>query len=232
MRSPIRTRSRRKRCARAAGGRYFTGSPADGYTCKVCHAGGEEPALHITGSPSGAYRPGANYEIIVDWPDPLTKFAVALELTDLRGQPAGSVRLPPAAELTPPELCEPVSDAVPAAALSMTTSGRSIVRLPDCGAKRLRLLWTAPARDAGQVWFSGSAVASDGQGDTAYDGVSDLGRAIASPPAPAVNAVVVGQCSAAAPGGRRCTSLAWMLAALFSARRASGRGTRRPRRSS
>ena len=194
--------------------------------------------------PSGAYRPGANYEIIVDWPDTIMKFAVALELTDLRGQPAGSVRLPPAAELTPPELCEPVTDAVPAASLSTTMNGRNIVQLPDCGAKRLRLLWTAPARDVGQVWFSGSAVASDGEGDTEHDGVTDFGRAIASPSSPAASTVTSGQCSAAALGGRpkdgrssngrRSTWFGcWAaLALLFSARRASGRGTRRLRRSS
>jgi hypothetical protein len=223
---------------RAGGdGRYFTGSPADGYTCKVCHAGGTEPRLLVTGLPVDAYRPGASYEIVVDWPDSFEKFSLALELTDLVGQAAGSLRLPPQAELEPPELCEPVGDRTPAASLAATASGRSIVQLPDCGAKRVRLLWTAPARDVGQVVFAGSAVASNGEGDTAGDGVTDFGRALGSPAAPAVRALGAGQCNAAAVGGEHRASLAWgwlaaLSCSLLSARRASGRGTCRPRRSS
>lgn len=217
-------------------GRYFTGSPADGYTCKVCHEGGSEAPLHITGLPGEAYRLGASYEIVVDWPDDFEKFSLALEFTDLRGQAAGSVRLPPQPELQPPEFCEPASDLVPAASLTLTPTGRSIVQLPDCGAKRVRLLWTAPARDMGQVWFAGSAVASNGEGDTAHDGVTDFGRALASPGAPALSEVTSSQCSLAAVGGRPGPRVPAWLAALgllcFSARRASGRGTCRPRRSS
>jgi hypothetical protein len=222
---------------RAGGdGRYFTGSPADGYTCKVCHDGGTEAPLHVTGLPLEAYRLGASYEIVVDWPDSFEKFSLALELTDARGQPAGSVRLPPQSELQTAELCEPAGDLTPAASLAMTKSGRNIVQMPDCGAKRVRLLWTAPARDVGLVWFAGSAVASNGEGDTHGDGVTDFGRALASPSSPALATLKSGQCNVAAVGGGHDdTKLAWLAAlgcALFSARRASGRGTCRPRRSS
>jgi hypothetical protein len=164
--------------AAGGGGRHFTGSPADGYTCKVCHEGGAEPPLRVLGLPFAGYRPGTAYEIMVDWPDSLTKFAAALEMTDLQGRRAGSLRLPPQAELLPPELCEPVSDGVGAGLISETSDGRQIIAVPDCGAKRLRFLWTAPDKDSGRVWFSGSAVVSNGEADVLGDGVTDFGRVI------------------------------------------------------
>ena len=162
------------------GGRYFTGSPVDGYTCKACHEGGQEPQLLITGLPTEGYLPGHAYEIVVAWPIYVDKFSASLELSDMHGRPAGSLRLPPLSEMQAPEFCEPASDQVPAASLNDAGNGRQVITIPDCGAKRLRFLWTAPLGDVGQVWFAGSAVASDGKGDTQGDGVSDFGHAIAS----------------------------------------------------
>jgi hypothetical protein len=162
------------------GGRYFTGSPADGYTCKACHEGGQEPQLLITGLPPNGYLPGQAYEIIVAWPIYVDKFSAAVEFNDMQRRPAGSLRLPPLNEMQAPEFCEPASDQIPAASLNDGGMGRQVITIPDCGAKRLRFLWTAPTSDVGQVWFAGSAVASNGMGDTQGDGVSDFGRAIAS----------------------------------------------------
>jgi hypothetical protein len=161
------------------GGRYFTGSPADGYTCKACHEGGQEPQLLITGLPPEGYVPGHAYEIVVAWPIYVDKFSAAVELSDMHGRPAGSLRLPPLNEMQAPEFCEPASDQVPAASLNDAGNGRQVITIPDCGAMRLRFLWTAPPGDVGQVWFAGSAVASNGKGDTQGDGVSDFGRALA-----------------------------------------------------
>jgi hypothetical protein len=161
------------------GGRFFTGSPVDGYTCKACHAGGEEPQLLVTGLPPEGYVPGHAYEIVVAWPIYVDKFSAAVELSDMHGRPAGSLRLPPLNEMQAPEFCEPASDQVPAASLNDAGNGRQVITIPDCGAMRLRFLWTAPPGDVGQVWFAGSAVASNGKGDTQGDGVSDFGRALA-----------------------------------------------------
>src|SRR5690348_3551226 len=53
------------------GGRYFSGSPLDGYTCSVCHRGGTAPEVNVSGVPLNGYTPGMAYEIKVDWPDAL-----------------------------------------------------------------------------------------------------------------------------------------------------------------
>jgi hypothetical protein len=166
--------------AAGGGNRYFTGSPADGYTCKVCHSGGPEPALRVLGLPTSGYDAGVSYEVVLDWSDAIDKFSAALEFTDANGGVAGSVRLPPDAELLPAEFCEPASAGVPAASLAAAPNGRQVVSLPDCGAKQLRLLWTAPTADRalGPIWFAGSAVVSNGEGDPSGDGVTDFTRII------------------------------------------------------
>jgi hypothetical protein len=136
--------------------------------------------LRVLGLPARRYAPGGHYEIIVSWPSSVDKFSAAVELTDLEGRPAGSVRLPPMDELLAPEFCEPASDLVPAASVNDTADGRQVITVPDCGAKQLRFLWTAPSADVGTIWFAGSSVISDGHGDTGGDGVSDFGRVVRS----------------------------------------------------
>src|SRR5262245_54814772 len=76
------------------GGRFYTGSPADGYTCRICHSGGAAPEVRVQGLPLDGYQPGVEYEVTVDWWDG-DALSTALELTDNEGRPAGSVRLPP-----------------------------------------------------------------------------------------------------------------------------------------
>lgn len=53
-----------------AGGRWFTGSPADGYTCSVCHEGGRQWPVQVDGLPTGqGYLPDPNkpYSITLSW---------------------------------------------------------------------------------------------------------------------------------------------------------------------
>ena len=188
--------------AAGGGGRYFTGSPADGYTCKVCHSGGAEPKLSVLGLPLSGYRPSARYEVSVTWPAEVEKFAAALELTDSQGAVAGTLQLPPDDEIQLVEFCEPASDAVPAASLIETSTGRQVINLPDCGAKRIRMLWTAPSRDIGQVWFAGSSVWSDGESDPDHDGVTDFGRVLASPSQASTSTSTTTSCSAVAGIGQ------------------------------
>jgi hypothetical protein len=165
------------------GGRFFTGSPRDGYTCKVCHGGGHDPQLLILGLPVGGYRPAVSYEVTVTWPRESENLGLEAEFTDGSGKTAGSLRVPPQAELLPPELCLPVTAGVAAAMLSKA-GARTVVSVPDCGARRLRMLWTAPAQDVGAVWFTGSVVTSDAQGDVKGDGVTDFTRLLPSPSSP------------------------------------------------
>lgn len=171
-----------ERPALAAGGgdRHFTGSPADGYSCNVCHQGGDDPSLRVTGLPLTGYDPGVRYEVVVTWDAKIDKLSTALEFTDEQGRAAGSLRLPPEAEIQAPEYCEPASDGVLAASLSELANGRQIIHVPDCGSTRLRFLWTAPSGPKRAVWFSGSAVWSDGEADADHDGVTDYGRVLAA----------------------------------------------------
>ena len=56
----------------AGGGRYFTGSPADGFDCSVCHTSpsGYHPPLYQKGLPVEGYIPGKFYsEITLTWPE-------------------------------------------------------------------------------------------------------------------------------------------------------------------
>lgn len=179
------------------GGRFFTGSPNDGYTCKTCHVGGQAPKVKVLGLPLSGYKPGSRYEVSLVWPPELTKISLALELTDAQGKLAGSVRLPPPEETQPGEFCEPASDEILAAQLNDMVPGREIINLPDCGSKSLRFLWTAPTTDVGPVWFSGSMVLSDGESDPYHDGVTDFGRIIGSP---ALASETQAQCSVTTPG--------------------------------
>jgi hypothetical protein len=167
--------------AAGGGGRFFTGSPADGYTCKSCHSGGPAPKASVLGLPLSGYRPGSRYEVSVRWPAEFTKISLAVELTDQQGKAAGSLLLPPEGEVQPGELCEPIEEQVVAAQLNELTPGRQVINVPDCGSKSVRFLWTAPASDIGPVWFAGSMVLSDGESDPFHDGVTDFGRIIDSP---------------------------------------------------
>jgi hypothetical protein len=205
------------------GGRYFTGSPSDGYTCKTCHSGGPSPKASVLGLPLSGYRPGSRYEVSIRWPAQVTKISLAVELTDAQGKAAGSLLLPPAEETQPGEFCEPASDQILAAQLTDMTPGRQIINVPDCGSKSARFLWTAPSTDVGQVWFAGSMVLSDGEGDPYHDGVTDFGRIIGSP---ATVSETTGECSVTHVAARTCswlTSSVFVCLAFLAARRGSRR---------
>lgn len=54
------------------GERWFTGSPADGYTCSVCHSpaeGQREYPLYVTGLPLEGYTLAEAREVVLSWPE-------------------------------------------------------------------------------------------------------------------------------------------------------------------
>jgi hypothetical protein len=54
------------------GGRWFSGSPADGFGCSVCHSAGpgqRELPLYVTGLPLSGYTLGEQREIVLSWPE-------------------------------------------------------------------------------------------------------------------------------------------------------------------
>ncbi|MFI5306233.1 MAG: hypothetical protein ACHQ53_02710 [Polyangiales bacterium] len=168
--------------AGGGGGRWFTGSATDGFTCGVCHHGGQSPDLSIFGLPLKGYTPGTAYEITIDWPGDIENVAFTAEVADRAGQRAGGIRLPPDDELLDSELCAPVEAHIGAGEV-MELDTRTVLSVPDCGSRRSRFLWTAPVKDVGPVWFSGSLVASNAQGNLDGDGVRDFAHVIGSPSA-------------------------------------------------
>ena len=60
------------------GGRWFTGSPADGFGCTVCHApasGQRHYPLHVAGVPSDGYALGQRQEIVLGWSEFATRWS-------------------------------------------------------------------------------------------------------------------------------------------------------------
>jgi hypothetical protein len=212
------------------GGRFFTGSPADGYTCKVCHGGASSPDVQISGLPLDGYIPGTAYEVTIDWPDELENVALALELDDARGKAAGRLRLPPQDELFEPERCAPVAAGIGAGQL-VDADERTILEVPNCGAQRVRFLWVAPAEDHGAVWFAGSLVRADGMSDVAGDGVTNFNGVLASPSQSSADTRALSAgCSTARGASSRGGSLAasFVLITLLRVRRRRRRRSRRP----
>lgn len=196
------------------GGRWFTGSATDRYTCKVCHRGGHDPVLHILGLPVAGYVPGTGYEITIEWPGDRENVALEAEFTDRNGHAAGGIRLPPQDELLPDEFCLPAAAGVGAGMLTELGT-RTVISLTDCGARQLRVLWTTPAQDMGPLWLTGSVVSSNAKGDVEGDGVADFARALPSPSAPsAVAAQINAGCGVArlghGDGGVASIVFAWL----------------------
>jgi hypothetical protein len=209
------------------GGRWFTGSPADGYTCRVCHGGGARTQLTISGLPIAGYVRGASYEVIVDWPDTVIHVGMAVEITDESGRSAGTIQLPEGATLDDREKCEPYGANIPAGFMNKPTPDRSVVNVADCGARRMRFLWIAPPELRGQLWLSGALVSADGSHDVHGDGVTDFARPITDVGDQAIASRVGGCSVVAARVG--VGSIAWIalgIALLL------GRGRRVVRRAS
>lgn len=83
------------------GGRYFTGSPADGYGCSVCHTAPVDYhwPLYQSGLPVDGYIPGNPYTVRLQWPEaaawaqqsgsPMTSLTAEFVAED--GGPAGTL---------------------------------------------------------------------------------------------------------------------------------------------
>ncbi len=153
------------------GGRYFTGSLSDGYTCAVCHFGGpdaDEPmAVTINPDPFvDGYRAGQEYEITLALPlsrvggAPTGAFAGSLELVDLAGAGGGTIALvPPSAQGIADQCTTRPDDLVAARLVDLPgPPRRQVAGVDDCGAIQLRVLWTAPPTTAGAVWLNAGAV--------------------------------------------------------------------------
>ena len=145
------------------GGRWFTGTPADGYGCDVCHDAPGSVPIEVSGLPlDGGYSAAQSYEIGVRWPHDLEHLALVLEVVDDAGMRAGALALPRFDASLPEERCtEEGAEDTPASELIDSPGGRQFATVIDCGSRAVRMLWTAPATSTGRVWLSGGLVASD-----------------------------------------------------------------------
>ncbi|MEZ4453224.1 MAG: DUF4266 domain-containing protein [Nannocystaceae bacterium] len=151
-----------------AGGRTFTGAPADGFTCSVCHTGGATTRHALVGGPSGIYDPGATYAFELRWPG--ERVGLTVEAADLDGNPLGVLVAPPVRLQDDDERCTSGGAAIEAIALD---DGRAPLGLSECGAERLRLQWTAPAVPIDGALYL-SLVVGDGDGTPEGDAVEGI----------------------------------------------------------
>jgi hypothetical protein len=173
------------------GNRFFTGSPAEGYGCAVCHTGpGRAWPLEINGLPEGGYEPGETYELVLRF-DELSDHireqreegevpaAVGLvaELVAENGIGTGKLEVTPATEAEDGELCvlprgqratqlyrvRP-GEATRESGLECEAESlgqRCVVATLSCGASELRVRWTAPEDAKSPIWFSGGFVTAE-----------------------------------------------------------------------
>lgn len=184
------------------GGRYFTGSIADGHDCSVCH-GDVVGRLFVEGFPGTHYVPGESYEFRLGWPVGSTT-GVAFEVVDSNGVGAGSLSVPD------PESGESCSRGPATEVVAL--GDREVAYTRPCGARLMRLLWTAPS-DGQPVWIHGAAVQSNGNGRPDGDPIVNFERTLAAEGTPRPERNVVVGCSAAESGWS--SGWHWLLFALL-----------------
>ena len=185
------------------GGRWFTGSAADGYGCDVCHQGGTPAELSIEGLPTDGFEPGASYEIKLRWPAALEDLALVAEFTDETRQSAGAFALPRPEAYTEEELCGIDEGGAPATDIYPAQDGRTLISVVDCGAHLARFKWTAPSAATGTVWFNAGFVASDADATPVGDGVTMARRALSPVGAATTRTIATSGCQVVDVGSQR-----------------------------
>lgn len=189
-------------------GRWFTGSPADGYGCNACHQGAAGVELSVTGLPTTGFVPGMSYEVKVTWPPQVLNVALIAEFSDELRQGAGVVALP-RPDVTPvTERCTGEEEGFPSSEIVEADAGRMLISVIDCGARMLRFQWTAPVVIPGRVWFNAGFVVSNDDAAPGGDGVTlvSMPLAVAGSSA-ATRTIAQSGCSVARPIGRAGSAL-------------------------
>jgi hypothetical protein len=194
------------------GGRWFTGSSADGYGCDVCHEGGTPAALTIEGLPTDGFVAGASYEVSLRWPATLEDLALVAEFTDETRMSAGTLALPRPEAYTEEELCGVDEGGAPATAIYTAVDERNLIGVVDCGARVARFKWTAPEDAAGTIWFNAGLVASDADATPMGDGVTLAKRALPPVGGSAERMIATSGCSAVQGGA---TGSSWLAALVL-----------------
>jgi len=214
------------------GGRWFSGSSADGYGCEVCHQGGHPVELTITGLPLDGFVPGSPYEVTVSWPLGTEHLSLIAEFMDEQRVTAGTMALPRPDALHPPELCSGDQMGFPASRVHESDGGRQLLSVIDCGVLNVRFQWTAPLIVSGPVWFNLGFVAGDGDASPFGDGVTMVRHPLTvSGTSLDTRTVAKGKCSVSTlqPGTRGEAAALLCLAALLLGTRARARAVRNGR---
>ncbi|HEY4181095.1 MAG TPA: MYXO-CTERM sorting domain-containing protein [Kofleriaceae bacterium] len=149
------------------GGRYFTGSRAEGYSCSACHQGG--PSTHFVVDPlPNPLVAGTQYKLVVHWTDPTTPQALQLEISTTTGANP-TVSIPAATALPAESRCDGSPTGLPAV-YSVDVGTRRIIGVEDCGASRVEVSFVATG-DPIEVSIGG--VLGNGDGTANGDGVFD-----------------------------------------------------------
>ncbi len=154
------------------GGRFFTGSPRDGFTCEVCHTDASPLELQLDGLPPRRYEPGAFYIFEVSWPQD-QRATIVSEMVGPEGDAIGELTVPPPESRTPADLCLGGGFAP---TITETPDGRVVASTPACGASRMRLGWRAPDEVIEDAWLHVAAVAGDGSEDPYGDAIDVIAR--------------------------------------------------------
>jgi len=201
------------------GGRHFTGSSADGYSCAVCHGAVSAAPPTIDGLPTGGFESGVRYALLVRFAPDARRAGLALELVDAQGAAAGTIALDGAGEAD--ELCRADGTGATPRAASVVTptspgrAARSVVVVDACGASAVRLLWTAPTSARGSVFVEAGYVRSDGTGGPDGDATAQLEVQIAPLNVPADARVLDGGCAVSPMRSSRCDGTALLCVALI-----------------
>jgi len=190
------------------GGRFFTGSPAEGYACGVCHISEQRAQLELRGLPESGYVPGVTYDLRLTWPEFAKRaeqlrardegppsMSLVTELVAESGEGSGVLEIPGGRLATKDELCtlpEGQQGAVLFAlrpGVETAESGtrceasklgqRCVAAVLSCGVRELHLKWTAPKTWQGAIWLSAGLVTTEAvSGDPTGDAVNELKRVV------------------------------------------------------
>lgn len=208
------------------GGRHFTGSRTDGYTCAVCHTGGEPPdvdlqILEFDADPrelrDTGYVPGMTYEITVTMPRTAESAMTAEFVDDDDGRGVGALLALGAGDLQPTETCTRPGDPRNPDIGMRTASqpnDRNVFIMDSCGIVSARFTWTAPPMPVGPIWFNAAVVGADGNGAPTGDGVRVYSQVIPLAGESAEATRTATSCSAAPGANPDPSALAYTLAPL------------------
>lgn len=164
------------------GGRFFTGAPRDGFGCDVCHLGEQGPSVEVSGVPA-QWSPGATYTLSLRWEHALGATSFVGELVDTKGHAVGELATPPPDLIEEDERCGGGNPAL--RVIHDETQGRTVVAASACGARAMRVQWTAPSaeHDTGPISLYMGLVHGDDSDDPAGDQVRMGAQTIHGPDA-------------------------------------------------